>query len=148
MTHRPRCLRLTGSTPGQQLEKMPQHTQFMLMNTHKSDDFYAEYTGVPLENLLKKILLPSATNIIAYSPDGYSQFHPLTPDPDPIFYHVFGMYPAAQFYYDPQADMALSNRWLVRLQRPLRCGEISTASPSTIRRGSRPSWPSSATAST
>ena len=92
----------------QQLEKLPQHTQFMLMNTHKSDDFYAEYTGVPLENLLKKILLPSATSIIAYSPDGYSQFHPLTPDPDPLFYHVFGMYPAAGFYYDPQADTALS----------------------------------------
>jgi len=92
----------------QQLEKMPQHTQFMLMNTHKSDDFYAEYTGVPLENLLRKILLPSATNIIAYSPDGFSQYHPLTPDPDPIFYHIFGRYPAAQFYYDVQADKALN----------------------------------------
>lgn len=93
----------------QQLEKMPQHTQFLLMNTHKSSDFYAEYTGVPLENLLKKVMLPSATSIIAYSPDGYSQYHPLNPDPDPIFYHIFGIYPAAQFYYDPQADVALNS---------------------------------------
>ena len=96
----------------QQLEKMPQHTQFLLMNTHKSNDFYAEYTGVPLENLLKKIILPSATGIIAYSPDGYSQYHPLNPDANPLFYHVVGTYPAAQFYYDPQADVALNtNGW-------------------------------------
>ena len=78
----------------QQLEKMPQHTQFMLMNTHKSDDFYAEYSGVPLENLLKKILLPSATSIIAYSPDGYANSIRSTPDPDPdllsCFWHVPG----------------------------------------------------------
>jgi len=91
-----------------QLEKLPQHTQFMLMNTHKSADFYAEYTGVPVERLLNKIIRPSAAEIIVYSPDGFSQYHPLEPDPDPIFYHVFGTYAQAMFYYNAQADIAIN----------------------------------------
>lgn len=109
----------------QQLEKMPQHTQFLLMNTHKSNDFYAEYTGVPLENLLKKLILPSATSIIAYSPDGYSQYHPLNPDANPIFYHVFGTYPAAQFYYDTQADVALNKDGWCEYDAPSGAGRFN-----------------------
>jgi hypothetical protein len=89
-----------------QLEKMPQHTQFMLMNTTKSGDFYAEYSGVTMESLLKKLMLPSATAVRAISPDGFAAFHPLYPDPNPSYYHVFGTYTAATFYYDPQADVA------------------------------------------
>ncbi len=91
-----------------QLEKMPQHTQFMLMNTTKSGDSYAQYTGVTMETLLKKLLLPSAAGIRAISPDGFAQFHPLNPDPNPAYYHVFGTYPAATFWYNPEADMALN----------------------------------------
>ncbi len=89
-----------------QLEKMPQHTQFMLMNTTKSGDFYAEYTGVTMESLLKKLMLPSATAVRAISPDGFAAFHPLYPDPTPGYYHIFGEYPAHYYYYDPQADVA------------------------------------------
>ncbi len=102
-----------------QLEKMPQHTQFMLMNTTKSGDSYVEYTGVTIESLLKKLLLPSATAIRAISPDGFAQFHPLYPDPDPSRYHIFGTYPAATFYYNQEADMALNP-----------CGWCSYSAPS------------------
>ena len=87
----------------EQLEKMIQHGQFLLMNAHKSVDFYTEYTGVSFENLLKDIILSSATGIIVFAPDGFSQYHPLDPDPNPIFYHVFGTYPEATFYYNVQA---------------------------------------------
>jgi hypothetical protein len=92
----------------EQLEKMPQHTQFMLMNTHKSGDFYAQYTGVTMDRLLHKLLLPEATGIKVHAPDGWAQFHPLYPDPNPIFYHVFGDYVSSLFYYNEQADIALN----------------------------------------
>ena len=63
-----------------ELEKMPQHKQFMLMNTTKSGDSYLEYSGVTLETLLKKIMLPSITGVKVFSPDGFSVYHPLNPD--------------------------------------------------------------------
>lgn len=103
-----------------QLEKMPQHAQFMLMNTTKSGDYYAEYSGVTLERLLKPLMLPSATAVRAISPDGFSAFHPLNPDPNPSYYHVFGEYPAAIYYYVPQADLA---------KNPL-CGWCDYSAPS------------------
>jgi len=90
----------------EQLKKMRQHTQFLLMNTHKSEDFYAQYSGVAMDRLLSKLILPEATGIRVYAPDGWAQFHPLYPDPDPLFYHVFGKYPKAMFYYDEEADVA------------------------------------------
>lgn len=90
-----------------QLESLPQHTQFLLMNASKSEDFYAEYKGVTLETLLKDAgILKGATGIRIYSPDGWSQYHPLHADPDPSLYHVFGDYPAALYQYDSQADKA------------------------------------------
>jgi len=90
------------------LEKLPQVNQFMQMNAHKSTDFYAQYTGVSMERLLKKTLrvLPSATGIKVFAPDGWSQYHPLYADPDPLMYPVYGTYPAASFYYDVVADIA------------------------------------------
>jgi len=94
-----------------QLEALPQHTQFLLMNASKADDFYAEYKGVALETLLKNAgVLKSATGIRIYSPDGWSQYHPLNPDPDPSMYHVSGSYPTAAYQYDTHADMA-SGGW-------------------------------------
>jgi hypothetical protein len=93
----------------EQIEQMPQHTQFLLMNTHKSIDYYGEYTGVTMESFLGELLLPTATGIIVYAADGFAQFHPLYPDPDPLFYHVFGDYPQAMFYHDVQADKAKSS---------------------------------------
>lgn len=94
-----------------QLEALPQHTQFILMSASKSEDFYAEYQGVALETLLKDAgILESATGIRIYSPDGWSQYHPLKPDPDPALYHVFGDYPSALYRYDKQADK-LNGGW-------------------------------------
>ena len=90
-----------------QLEALPQHTQFLLMSASKSEDFYSEYRGVTLETLLKDAgILSSATGIRIYSPDGWSQYHPLYPDPDPAMYHVYGDYPSAVYQYDKQADKA------------------------------------------
>ncbi len=88
-----------------QLEAMPQHTEFLLMNTSKSGDFYAEYTGVPMEDLLKDAgILNSATGIKVFAPDGWSQYHPLEPDADPAMYHINGTYPQADYQYDSQAE--------------------------------------------
>lgn len=84
-----------------QLEDMTRHEQFLLMNTSKSGDFYAEYAGVPVSLLLKKArMLDSATGIIVYSPDGFATTHPLAADSNPSLYHVNGTYPQATFFYD------------------------------------------------
>ncbi len=69
----------------EQLEDMPSHSQIMLMNTHKSGDFYAEYTGVTMAKFLNRSkILESATGITAYAPDGWAQYHPLEEDADPL----------------------------------------------------------------
>lgn len=97
-----------------QLEAMDQHTQFMLMNASRSDDKYVEYSGVPVKDLLDDAgILPSATGITVYAPDGWSQYHPLEYNQDAEMYHVCGnmpgkdyQYPPATYYYHQQADMA------------------------------------------
>lgn len=96
-----------------QLEAMTQHTQFLLMNTSRSGDFYAEYTGVPVKDLLDDAgVLDSATTITVYAPDGWAQDHPLLYDDGAERYHVYGsmpdsdlQYPAATYYYDNDADV-------------------------------------------
>jgi len=93
----------------QELEAMPQHTQFMLMNTHKSGDFYTEYSGVTMGTLLETARISdTATNIKVFAPDGWSQYHPLEPDPDPLAYHVNGIYPVATYHYTTTADAVLN----------------------------------------
>lgn len=89
-----------------QLEALGQHRQFLLMNTSRSGDFYAQYTGVPMQDLLEDAgILPSAEGITVYAPDGWAQDHPLTENTaDPEAYHVNGIYPAANYHYDPQAE--------------------------------------------
>ena len=90
-----------------EVEAMPAHTQFMQMNTHKSTDYYAEYTGAPVEYLLEDAgMLSSAVEIHVSAPDGFGATHPL--DPLPGWYHVRGVYPAALFFYNVEADMALN----------------------------------------
>jgi hypothetical protein len=101
-----------------QLEALPQHTQFMLMNASRKEDNYTEYSGVPIQALLDDAgILDSATGITVYAPDGWSQFHPLEhqedDDPEKISYHVYGhmpgadyQYPPASYQYDLQADIA------------------------------------------
>jgi hypothetical protein len=99
-----------------QLEALGAHTQFMLMNTSRSGDFYAEYTGVPMKDLLDDAgLLDSATGIWVYAPDGWGQSHPLTYNADLDMYHVYGnepgqsyQYPPATYYYDLQADVEMN----------------------------------------
>ncbi len=92
-----------------QLEAMTQHTQFMLMNTSRSGDFYVQYTGVPVQDLLKDAgILDSASGITVFAPDGWSDYHPLEIDSDPELYHVNGVYPEAYYRYNTQADTALN----------------------------------------
>ena len=93
----------------EELEGLPYHSQLMLMNTHKSGDFYAEYGGIAMEDLLEySDMLRSATGITVYAPDGWAQYHPLEEDSDPLMYHVFGEYLEAPYYYDTQADTAIT----------------------------------------
>lgn len=95
-----------------QLESMIQHTEFLLMNTSRSGDYYAQYSGVPIKELLDDAgILPSATDIIVYSPDGWAQTHPLNYDENIAMYHVYGnmpgqtyQYPPANYYYNTEAD--------------------------------------------
>lgn len=87
------------------LEKFTPHSQFLLMNTSRSGDFYAEYTGVPIEDFLKDAgVLDSATGITVYAPDGWSQYHPLEYDATPEMYNINGAYPAATYQHDPNAE--------------------------------------------
>ncbi|HOP39823.1 MAG TPA: hypothetical protein PLI53_02145 [Geobacteraceae bacterium] len=88
----------------EQLLAMPQHTQFLLMNTAKAVDAYARFSGVVMEQLLERAGIDtSAAKITVYSPDGFSQGHPLEPD-DSSDPYVKGTYPAATYYYDRVAD--------------------------------------------
>lgn len=99
-----------------QLAALGSHTQFMLMNTSRSGDFYAEYTGVPVNDLLDDAgILESATGIWVYAPDGWGQNHPLEYNADLDMYHVYGnvpgesyQYPPATYYYDLEADVDLN----------------------------------------
>jgi len=92
-----------------QLEAMPQHTQFLLLNTSRSGDFYAEYSGVVMEQLLNDAsVLGSATGVRVYAPDGYSNDHPMNPVDSATLYHIKGVYPEAVYHYDPQADEGLN----------------------------------------
>jgi hypothetical protein len=103
-----------------QLQALGAHTQFLLMNTSRSGDFYAQYTGVPLKDLLDDAgIQDTATGITVYAPDGWSQYHPLeetaNSDEGDVFYHVYGnmaaqdyQYPPATYYYDAEADVALN----------------------------------------
>jgi hypothetical protein len=95
----------------EQLQAMPQHSQFMLMNTTKSGDYYGEYSGVVMEYLLKKAgISPTATKITVYAPDGFAQGHPLEDSAENIGsgYAPFvkGVYPTATYYYTEEADKA------------------------------------------
>jgi hypothetical protein len=96
-----------------QLEAMPQHTQFMLMNTTKSGDYYTEYSGVTMEHLLGTAKTSStATKVTVYSPDGFSVGHPLQDSLGNagLSYapFVIGAYPAAYYFYDVEADKAVN----------------------------------------
>ncbi len=87
-----------------QLEALPRHKEFLLMNASKSGDDYAEYSGVAMETLLRDAgILASAAGITVFAPDGWSQYHPLRPVDDPAMYPVFATYPQAAYYFSPKA---------------------------------------------
>jgi len=90
-----------------ELEDMPLHSQFLLMNASKSDDSYSQYGGVSIENLIKALMLDSAKSVTVYSPDGFATKHPFDPSTNPNSYHVFGIYPEGTFYYNERADIAI-----------------------------------------
>lgn len=88
------------------LEALPQHTQLLLMNATKSTDYYAQYTGVTLAQLLKNAgARAGTTSITAISPDGFAQLHPIEADPSPSMYSVNELYPEAAFHYNEIADI-------------------------------------------
>ena len=90
-----------------ELEDMPLHSQFLLMNASKSDDSYTRYSGVALENLIQALMLDSTKDITVYSPDGFATDHPFNEIAKPSSYHVFGIYPEGTYWYDERADIAL-----------------------------------------
>jgi hypothetical protein len=97
-----------------QLQAMPQHPQFLLMNTTKSGDYYAEYSGVIMQDLLKKAgMTANATKLTVYAPDGFAQGHPLEDSASNVgsSYAPFvnGTYPAATYYYDVEANTATTS---------------------------------------
>ena len=92
-----------------QLEAMTRHSQFLLMNASRQTDEYVEYAGVPVESLLQDAgVLPAATGITVYAPDGWSNYYPMEPDEDPELYHVSGAYPESTYFYHEEADIALN----------------------------------------
>jgi hypothetical protein len=99
-----------------QLQAMPQHKQFMLMNTNKSGDYYAEYSGVKMSDLLKGArIAANATKITVYAPDGYSQEHPIEDSSSnsgsSYVPYVNGAYPVATYYYNKEADRAINTKY-------------------------------------
>lgn len=97
-----------------QLRALGSHTQFMLMNTSRSGDFYVQYTGITLKALLDDSgVLAESTGVRVYAPDGWSQYHPMDYDADLDMYHVYGnmpdvsaQYPPAPYYYKTEADVS------------------------------------------
>ena len=89
------------------LESLNQHTQFLLMNTSRSGDFYAEYEGVTLFDLLQDagMIEETTTGVTVYAPDGFNYTYDLKPGGE--LYYIDGTYPQAQYYYDSEADKAL-----------------------------------------
>ena len=100
------------------IEALAAHTQFLLMNTHKSGDWYGAFTGVPMEDLLTDAgMLASATGIQVYAPDGFATYHPL--DPTTGFYHVRGAVSAERLLLRRGGRRGPDVVRLVRLQQPL-----------------------------
>jgi hypothetical protein len=75
----------------------------MLSNATKSTDDYTRYRGVKMTDLLRYVrILPEATEITVFAPDGFSKEFPIdVPDPQTppnIQYDVKGPYPRGVYY--------------------------------------------------
>jgi len=124
-----------------QLKAMPQHSQFMLMNTTKSGDYYAEYAGVVMQDLLNRAgVAANATKITVYAPDGFAQGHPLedsTSNAGSSYApYVNGTYPAATYYTDSEADKAVTSYGWCDYTSPGNAGRAN-GSPITVSGGLR-----------
>jgi DMSO/TMAO reductase YedYZ molybdopterin-dependent catalytic subunit len=76
--------------------KLPDYSEFLLLNASRSQDFYARYRGVKIMDLLKYAgACKEATHITVFSPDGFSQKFPINAPSDPtdLPYNVMGPYP-------------------------------------------------------
>ena len=92
-----------------QLEALPAHTQFMLMNSSRGGttglDSYDEYTGVVMEDLLNDVgMLSGTSGITVFAADGWAQSHPLDITEGDELYYIRGEYPQAVFHYNETAD--------------------------------------------
>ncbi len=110
-----------------ELESLPQHSQFLLMNASRNNDEYLTYSGVPMEDLLADAGVSSAaTGITVYAPDGFATYHPMDPDPNPNLYHVKGPYPVEPqdvvYYYNEQADIAKNADGWAKYSAPSNAG--------------------------
>ena len=87
-----------------ELESLPSHSQFLLMNTTRSGDWYGEYQGVTMLDLLRDagMIEETTSAITVFAPDGYFYTYELKPGGE--YYYIDGTYPQAQYYYDVQAD--------------------------------------------
>lgn len=78
-----------------QVETLPSHSQFLLMNSHKQEfDEYALYAGATVEDLLASagVDLSGATGISVVAPDGFMK--------DFTMDEVIQAYPAGLYYAD------------------------------------------------
>ena len=81
--------------------KLPDYSEFLLLNASKSQDFYARYRGVKVKDLLKYAGVSRyATQITVFSPDGFSQTFPIDAptSPQSLPYNVMGPYPYGTYY--------------------------------------------------
>ena len=81
--------------------KLPDYSEFLLLNASKSQDFYARYRGVKVKDLLSYVgVRKEATHITVFSPDGFSQKFPINAPTDPkdLPYNVMGPYPYGTYY--------------------------------------------------
>ena len=81
--------------------RLPDYSEFLLLNASKSQDFYARYRGVKIMDLLKYAgARKEATHITVFSPDGFSQKFPINAPSDPtdLPYNVMGPYPYGTYY--------------------------------------------------
>ncbi len=91
------------------IEAMPAHSQFMLMNTARGGtdgyDYYANYTGVIIKDLLEETGIKADSNtVVVYSPDGWLQNFDF--ESGGSNYWINDTYPEATFWYDQEADAA------------------------------------------
>ena len=81
--------------------KLPDYSEFLLLNASKSQDFYARYRGVKVKDLLAYAgVRKEATQITVFSPDGFSQTFPIDAptSTQSLPYNVMGPYPYGTYY--------------------------------------------------